>query len=74
MYRVLNDNDRIPRPVRRTDFIVIITGFFYNLTQCVETLMSEIYELSIYHANQKTKVNKAWEDMAQDLETLEEDK
>ena len=71
---MLNDNDRIPRPVRRTDFIVIITGFFYNLTQCVETLMSEVYELSIYHANQKTKVNKAWEDMAQDLETLEEDK
>lgn len=74
MYRVLNDNDRIPRPVRRTDFLVIVTGLFYNLTQVVETFMSEIYELSIYHANQKTKVNKAWEDMAQDLETLEEDK
>jgi len=74
VYRVLNDNDRIPRPVRRTDFLVIIIGFFYNLTQVVETFMSEIYELSIYHANQKTKVNKAWEDMAQDLETLEEDK
>ena len=71
---MLNDNDRIPRPVRRTDFIVIIIGFFYNLTQVVETFMSEVYELSIYHANQKTKVNKAWEDMAQDLETLEEDK
>jgi hypothetical protein len=74
VYRVLNDNDRIPRPVRRTDFLVIVIGFFYNLTQSVETFMSEIYELSIYHANQKTKVNKAWEDMAQDLETLEEDK
>jgi len=74
VYRVLNDNDRIPRPVRRTDFLVIIIGFFYNLTQVVETFMSEVYELSIYHANQKTKVNKAWEDMAQDLETLEEDK
>ena len=71
---MLNDNDRIPRPVRRTDFLVIIIGFFYNLTQVVETFMSEVYELSIYHANQKTKVNKAWEDMAQDLETLEEDK
>ena len=71
---MLNDNDKIPRPVRRTDFAVIIIGFFYNLTQCVETLMSEVYELSIYHANQKTKVNKAWEDMAQDLEKLEEDK
>ena len=71
---MLNDNDRIPRPVRRTDFLVIVTGLLYNLTQVVETFMSEIYELSIYHANQKTKVNKAWEDMAQDLETLEEDK
>lgn len=71
---MLNDNDRIPRPVRRTDFLVMIIGFFYNITQCFETLMSEIYELSIYHANQKTKVNKAWEDMAQDLEKLEEDR
>jgi len=74
VYRVLNDNDRIPRPVRRTDFLVIIIGFLYNLTQTVETFMSEIYELSIYHANHQTKVNKAWEDMANDLETLEEDK
>jgi hypothetical protein len=71
---VLNDNDRIPRPVRRTDFLVIIIGFLYNLTQTVETFMSEVYELSIYHANHQTKVNKAWEDMANDLETLEEDK
>ncbi len=71
---MLNNNDRIPRPVRRTDFLVIIVGFLYNLTQVVETFMSEIYELSIYHANHETKVNKAWEDMATDLETLEEDK
>ena len=71
---MLNNNDRIPRPVRRTDFLVIIVGFLYNLTQTVETFMSEIYELSIYHANHETKVNKAWEDMATDLETLEEDK
>ena len=71
---MLNDNDKIPRPVRRTDFLVIIVGFFYNITQVFETFMSEVYELSIYHANHKTKVSKAWEDMAQDLETLEEDK
>jgi hypothetical protein len=51
-----------------------VIGFFYNLTQVFETFMSEIYELSIYHANHETKVNKAWEDMAQDLEKLEEDK
>jgi 2-hydroxy-3-keto-5-methylthiopentenyl-1-phosphate phosphatase len=71
---VLNDNDKIPRPVRRTDFLVIATGFLYNITQVFETFMSELYELSIYHANHKTKVNQAWEEMATDLETLEEDK
>jgi hypothetical protein len=54
--------------------LVIIVGFFYNITQCFETFMSEVYELSVYHANHETKINKAWEDMANDLETLEEDK
>jgi hypothetical protein len=71
---VINDNDKVPRPVRRTDFLVIFASFLWNITQVFESLMSEIYELSIYHANHKTKVNKAWEDMANDLENLQEDK
>jgi hypothetical protein len=31
-------------------------------------------ELSIYHSNHITQTNSAWEDMANDLEKLEEDK
>jgi len=69
---VLNDRDRVPRPVRPTDFLVVATGFLHNLTQVFEVLADELHELSVYHANQKTKTFKAWEDMANDLESLEE--
>jgi hypothetical protein len=30
-------------------------------------------ELAIYHSNHLTQTNRAWEDMAADLEKLEED-
>ena len=67
-------NNKIPRPVHRSDFLVIFSGFFHNLMQTFETLSSELFELSIYHANRKTETSQAWEAMAQDLETLGEDK
>lgn len=70
----MDANKKIRRPVRWTDFLVMFIGFIYNFTQIVEALASEIYELSIYHANQQTDVKQAWEEMAMDLETLEEDK
>jgi hypothetical protein len=70
----MDDFNKIPRPVHRSDFLVILTGFFHNLMQTFETLSAELFELSIYHANRKTKTSQAWEDMAQDLETLGEDK
>jgi len=54
-----NDDDFIPRPVRRSDFGVIFAGL--------------VLEISIYHANQKTKTMKAWEDMSQDLEKIQEE-
>ena len=68
------NNNKIPRPVHRSDFLVILTGFFHNLMQTFETLSAELFELSIYHANRKTETSQAWEEMAQDLETLGEDK
>ena len=67
-------NNKIPRPVHRSDFLVILAGFLHNLMQTFETLSAELFELSIYHANRKTETNQAWEQMAQDLETLEEDR
>ena len=71
---MINQDDYVPRPVRSLDFIVIGIGFIHNLARSIETLTGELMELSIYHSNQKTQVNRAWEDMSADLERLQEDK
>jgi hypothetical protein len=68
------NNNRIRRPIRSSDFVVILTETVYNLSQVATGFFESLYELSIYHSNQKTETNQAWEQMAQDLETLEEDR
>ena len=68
------ENNRIRRPIRSSDFVVILTETVYNLSQVATGFFESLYELSIYHSNQKTETNQAWEQMAQDLETLEEDR
>lgn len=70
---MLDHNDRVPRPVRPTDLLVIFAGAAYNLAQVLETFFSELLELSIYHSNQKTKTMQAWEEMTTDLEQLQEE-
>jgi hypothetical protein len=70
---VLNHEDKVPRPVRPTDGLVILTEFLYNISQVVATLFESLMELSIYHSNRETKVNKIWDNFAQDLETIQED-
>jgi hypothetical protein len=69
----MSSKDRIRRPVRFSDFIVIFAGFIYNITQTVEAFASEVYELSIYHANQKTDELRVWEEFTNDLEKIQED-
>jgi hypothetical protein len=68
------DHNKIRRPIRPSDFAVILTETAYNLSQVATGFFESLYELSIYHSNQKTETNQAWEQMAQDLETLEEDR
>jgi len=68
------NNNKIRRPVRSSDFVVILAETAYNFTQVVSGFFESLYELSIYHSNHKTETNQAWEQMAQDLETLEEDR
>ena len=68
-----NHNDEVPRPVRPTDALVIVAEFFYNICQVITNLAESLMELSIYHSNRETKVNKIWDDFAQDLETIQED-
>jgi hypothetical protein len=69
----MKDKDYISRPVRFLDFVVIGVGFLHNIASSVETLTGELMELSIYQSNHLTQTNRAWEDMATDLEKLEED-
>ena len=68
-----NHKDEVPRPVRPTDALVIVTEFVYNICQVITNLAESLMELSIYHSNRETKVNKIWDEFAQDLETIQED-
>lgn len=67
------ENDSVPRSVHFSDFLVILAGLLHNLVRSFQAMTEEILELSIYHANRKSKISKVWEDFTQDLETLEED-
>ena len=69
----MKDNDYVPRPVRFLDLVVVGVGFIHNIASSIETLTGELMELAIYHSNHLTQTNRAWEDMAADLEKLEED-
>jgi hypothetical protein len=68
------DNNKVRRPVRSTDFLVILSEFIFNISQVITTFFESLLELSIYHANRETEVNKVWEDFAIDLENIQEDK
>lgn len=67
------DDNKVRRPVRLADFLVVGANLMYNLAQVLETATGEILELSMYHANRKTEEAKAWESFSQDLETMKED-
>ena len=67
-----DDSNNVPRSITLSDFIVVITGFLLNLVRAVEMLASEILDLAVYNANRRTKVSKAWEQFAQDLENMED--
>jgi hypothetical protein len=69
----MKDDNYIPRPVRFLDLVVVGVGFIHNIASSIETLTGELMELAIYHSNHLTQTNRAWEDMAADLEKLEED-
>ena len=69
----MKDDNYVPRPVRFLDLVVVGVGFIHNIASSVETLTGELMELAIYHSNHLTQTNRAWEDMATDLEKLEED-
>ena len=69
----MDKDNNLNRPVRLSDYFVIISGFFLNLTSVIEALADDLHQLAIYHSNQKTYETKVWQDFAQDLETLKEE-
>lgn len=69
----MDQDNNLQRPVRSSDFFVIISGFFLNLIATLETLAEDLHQLSIYHSTQKSQEAKVWQEFTQNLETLKED-
>jgi len=59
--------------VRLSDYLVILSGFFLNLTSIVEALADDLHQLAIYNSTQKSQEEKVWQQFSQELETLKED-
>jgi len=66
-------DNKVRRPVRLADFVVVGAELVFNMMQVLTAATEDLLELSIYNANRKTELNKAWEDFATDLETIQED-
>ena len=69
----MNKDENINRPVRSSDFLVIISGFFLNLIATIETLADDLHQLAVYHSTQKSQEARVWSEFTQNLETLKED-
>jgi hypothetical protein len=69
----LDNNNDVPRPVHFADFLVALSGLVHNVASSVHTFTEELMEIAIYNANRNSKVNKVWEQFANDLETIEEE-
>jgi len=67
------DEDRVRRPVRLADFLVIGAGFLHNLTSALDVFTEELMQLSIYNANRETELNNVWEKFSTDLESIQEE-
>ena len=67
------DQDKVRRPVRLADFLVIGAGFLHNLTSALDVFTEELMQLSIYNANRETELNNVWEKFSTDLESIQEE-
>lgn len=67
------EQDKVRRPVRLADFLVIGAGFLHNLTSALDVLTEELMQLSIYNANRETELNNVWEKFSTDLESIQEE-
>ena len=64
--------DYIPRSIRLADIGVLFAGLFHNIMSAIHVFAEELLDLATYNAIRKNQVNQAWEQFAQDLETMED--
>jgi hypothetical protein len=69
----VENNNEIPRSVHFADFLVVLSGLLHNIISALHAFTEEVMELAVYNANRTSKVNKAWEQFTNDLETIQED-
>ena len=69
----MNNDNNLNRPVRLSDYLVILSGFFLNLTSIIEALADDLHQLAIYNSTQKSQEEKVWQQFSQELETLKEE-
>ena len=69
----MDNNNDVPRPIHFADFLVTLAGLLHNIFSSLQTFTEELMEIAIYNANRNSKVNKVWEQFANDLETIEEE-
>ena len=67
------DKDKIHRPIRPVDFIIIVLDLVHNLIESFLVLIKQLSEIAIYHSGRETEINKAWEQFTSDLEKIQED-
>ena len=71
--RTEDNVNRVPRPVRLADFLVIGAGFVHHIALAFEVATDSLLEVARYHAERKQDEADAWEDFTNDLETIRED-
>ena len=69
----MDNNNDVPRPIHFADFLVTLAGLLHNIFSSLQTFTEELMEIAIYNANRNSKVNKVWEQFANDLETIQEE-
>jgi hypothetical protein len=69
----VDNNNDVPRPIHFADFLVTLAGLLHNIFSSLQTFTEELMEIAIYNANRNSKLNKVWEQFANDLETIEEE-
>ena len=67
------EENKVRRPVRLADFLVVGAGFMHNITEAFAVLTEEVMQLAIYNANRETQLNDVWQEFSTELEKITED-